>query len=266
MSWFHRFQSRTVVRGRLEMLSALSIGSRLSLEPTGTDLPVVRGPDGLPFIPGSTLKGVIRAQAERILRTIDRRPDLWSCDPFENLCIQSEIQQGNRTMGDALFAEQVWAKSCLACRLFGSPLLGGRLFFKDAPLSNATDLPVVTQIRDGVGIDRDLGAARHGIKYDFEVVVPGTLFDVEIVAENVEPWELGFVLSVLRLWQEGALAIGGKATRGPGWGRLTELRLQRLEQAQLISYLSGAGMPEATVDSFLSAFSQRLAAGGPEHA
>jgi CRISPR/Cas system CSM-associated protein Csm3 (group 7 of RAMP superfamily) len=69
------------------MQTALSVGARLSLEPTGTDLPVVKGPDGLPFIPGSSIKGTVRSQAERILRTVNRRPDLWACDPFADPCV-----------------------------------------------------------------------------------------------------------------------------------------------------------------------------------
>ncbi len=264
MSTFAQFENQTLIQTILEMQTALSVGSRLSLEPTGTDLPVVKGPDGVPFIPGSSIKGVVRSLAERILRTWNRRPDFWACDPFDAPCVpasrKDELMRGaeaknpNRVEED--FSEKVWKESCTACRLFGSPWFAGRVAFKDAFLQNGDDLPVVTQIRDGVGIDRDLGAARTGVKYDFEVVVPGARFGLEILAENVDDWELGFLLTVLRLWEDGNLALGGKVTRGPGWGKLHETRLYRVDRGNLLDYLLQGERAERDVSDFLSAFQE----------
>ncbi|HEY8476235.1 MAG TPA: CRISPR-associated RAMP protein Csx7, partial [Chloroflexota bacterium] len=223
---------------------------------------VVKGPDGTPFIPGSSIKGVLRFQAERILRSLTGRADLRACDPFDDPCLTDAARRPERGEDERTYAERIWSASCLVCRLFGSAALGSRLLFKDAHLLNGDDLPVVTQVRDGVGIDRDLGAAREGIKYDFEVVVPGARFDVEILAENVEPWELGFFLSVLRLWEEGTLAIGGKVTRGPGWGRLRDLIVWRLERDRLLDYLLGSDVPRVEAGAFVEAFRRHVAEGG----
>lgn len=288
---FAKFSNQTRIWAVLEMQTALAVGSRLSLEPTGTDMPVIKGPDGLPFIPGSSIKGVVRFQTERILRTWNRRTDLWACDPFEDPCVPTEKkkellkqieeemkkERSNKKEIDLAFAEAVWQESCTACRLFGSPWFAGRVAFKDAYLLNAEDLPMITQIRDGVGIDRDLGAARTGIKYDFETVVPGARFGLEILAENLEDWEVGFLLTVLRLWEDGGIAIGGKTTRGPGWGRLKEIRIHRVDSKNLLDYLlecavRGQGaVKESPADRFLApagrfleAFRQRLSALGGE--
>jgi CRISPR-associated RAMP protein (TIGR02581 family) len=266
MSVFAAFYSRLRVQATLEMQTALSVGARLSLEPTGTDLPVVKGPDGLPFIPGSSIKGAVRSQAERILRTVNHRPHLWACDPFADPCVSGnrktelwqQAERQNRQQADVIFARSVWEVSCTACRLFGSPWFAGRLAFKDAYLVNADDLPVITQIRDGVGIDRDLGAARSGIKYDFETVVPGARFDIEILAENLEDWEVGFLLAVLHLWEEGTLPLGGKVTRGPGWGVLREVRLTRVRQEDLVDYLIQGKTQPVAPEPFLQAFQEWL--------
>lgn len=256
MSRFARFESRTVVRATLEMETALSVGARLSFRPTGTDLPVIKGPDGVPFIPGSSIKGVVRFQAERFLRTEPRRPDFWACDPFIDPCISPEKQNFEKEEGETeeQYSTRLWENSCTACRLFGSPWIGSRLLFKDASLRNASDLALVTQIRDGVGIDRDLGAAATNIKYDFETVVPGAQFDVEVIAENVEHWELGFVVAIFRLWGEGHVAIGGKSTRGTGWGRLRDLAVQRVEKDYMIDYLINGTMHPVSLDDLSSAF------------
>jgi len=273
MSMFDKFENQTLIRATLEIKTALSVGSRPSLEPTETDLPVVKGPDGMPFIPGSSIKGVVRSLAERILRTWNRRPDFWACDPFDAPCVPKRSRDGRigkeelwrdaeererhgEGPADAIFSEEVWKRSCTACRLFGSPWFAGRVAFKDAFLQNGDDLPVVTQIRDGVGIDRDLGAARTGAKYDFEVVVPGARFGLEILAENVDDWELGFLITLLRLWEEGNLALGGKVTRGPGWGKLHEIKLYRVDRENLLDYLIQAKRTERDVSDFVRAFQE----------
>ena len=263
MNLFDRFQNRTLIQASLKMQTALAVGSRLSLEPTGTDMPVLKDANGLPFIPGSSIKGVVRFQAERILRTWNQPPRLWACDPFGEPCVPETSRDGRRGKdkfweeagkNDAVFAQKVFEASCTACRLFGSPWLAGRVAFKDAYLTNAEALPIVTQIRDGVGIDRDLGAARSRVKYDFETVVPGACFGLEMLAENLEDWEIGFLLTVLRLWEEGGIAIGGKTTRGPGWGHLKDLKIRQVTTTNLMDYLLDRRMAEADVDRFVKAF------------
>lgn len=267
MNLFDRFQSRTIIKAVLEMEAALSVGSRLSLEPTGTDMPVLKDPNGLPFIPGSSIKGVVRFQAERILRTWNRPPHLWACDPFGDPCVPEKSRDGRKGKdkfweesgkNDAVFSQRVFEASCTACRLFGSPWFAGRVAFKDAYLTNADALPIVTQIRDGVGIDRDLGAARTGVKYDFETVVPGACFGLEILAENLEDWEIGFLLTVFRLWEEGGIAIGGKTTRGPGWGRLKGMQVQQVNADNLMDYLLNRQMATQSAEQFIQAFRDRL--------
>jgi CRISPR-associated RAMP protein (TIGR02581 family) len=273
MSTFERFASRTVIHATLEMQTALSVGGRVSLEPTGTDLPVVRNVDGLPFIPGSSLKGVVRAQMERVLRSVNQKPDFRACELFSDPCVKKKedvdvimqnieqlikAKQLSEDQQEREFSRRVWEKTCGVCRLFGSPWIASRLAFKDAFLRNAEDLPVTTQIRDGVGIDRDLGAARTGIKYDFEVVVPGAQFGIEIVAENVESWELGLLLAILRPWGEGYMAIGGKSTRGPGWGKLQNVSVHRAEQQDLLNYLLKNQMNAVSVETLQQAFQQKV--------
>ncbi len=255
---FDTFNNRVVLRATLEMQTALSVGSRISLEPVGTDLPVMKGPDGLPFIPGSSIKGTVRALTERILRSLPNGEEigLWACDPFADPCV--DRNQARIWLQDEATEHLVWDEACTACRIFGSPWLASRVSFKDAYLENSEDLPVVTQIRDGVGIDRDLGAARQGIKYDFEVVVPGARFGIEILTENLDDWELGLLLSVLRFWQEGQLPLGGKVTRGPGWGKLKDLRLERIDQTNLVNYLTGGQPAQDSPEKYLQAFRDYL--------
>lgn len=282
MNTFERFESRTLISATLEMQTALSVGSRASLEPTGTDLPVIKDQKGVPFVPGSSIKGVVRSEMERVLRSLDRESTkLWACDPFgeandlpnkqcitskEKNDIEKEVANLTEKDSEAERSKRIWEKSCSVCRLFGSPWLASRLAFKDASLINLQELADVTSVRDGVGIDRDRGAAKDGLKYDFEVVSPGAKFNISILAENVESWEIGLLLSVLRPWQEGYLPIGGKSSRGPGWGKLEEISIQRIEKKDLLNYLLGAKTEPVPSETFVQSFRGHLSQGGVQNA
>ncbi len=276
MTNFFRFENQTIINATLVMRTALSVGSRASLLPAGSDLPVMKTPEGIPYIPGSSLKGVVRTYTERLLRTLDelgkkyQNQRLWACDPLSErercvmgtCCERCEDCTGNCCPGcdrckscmvkrhkrdsaldDAAFAIELWSHSCTACRLFGSPWLASRVAFQDAMLENRDELLRLTEVRDGVGIDRDLGAAKTGIKYDFETVPAGASFGIRIIVENTEDWEVGLLLLALRAIQEDTLPLGGKTTRGLGWGALKNLAIRCVDKANLLGYLAGTTQP-----------------------
>ncbi|AEN73084.1 CRISPR-associated RAMP protein, SSO1426 family [Rhodothermus marinus SG0.5JP17-172] len=279
MADFWRFENRTIIESMLVMRTALSVGSRASFLPAGTDLPVIKTPEGIPYIPGSSLKGVVRSYVERLLRTIDalgrkhQGQRLWACDPLNEQdrcviatcgpsceqcedcrgncctncsrckrCITNRVTENGR-ISDQRLAHELWAQSCTVCRLFGSPWLASRVAFQDAHLVNAEAMLHLTEVRDGVGIDRDLGAAKTGIKYDFETVPAGARFGITIVVENAERWEIGLLLLALEAMDRAALPVGGKSTRGLGWGTLEDVRIKRIEAQHLLDWLAGTYTP-----------------------
>ncbi len=296
MHSFWHFENRWLITATLRMKTALSVGARASLMPAGSDLPVIKTPEGVPFIPGSSLKGAVRAHVERLLRTMDELKQthqgerLWACDPLDekNRCIIAKccehcedckgsccsdcgrckncmVQRAtqNNQLDDEKLVQQVWQHSCTACRIFGSPWLASRVSFRDAMLSNQESLLRLTEIRDGVGIDRDLGSAKSGIKYDFETVPAGAAFGITIVVENAEEWEVGLLLLALEAMRKGELPVGGKTTRGPGWGELVELTIRKIGRENLLDYLTGAGQPPAVSHSeLLQGLVQALKEGG----
>jgi CRISPR-associated RAMP protein (TIGR02581 family) len=273
---FWHFENRWLITATLRMKTALSVGARASLMPTGSDLPVIKTPEGIPFIPGSSLKGVVRAYTERLLRTMDELKQtrqgerLWACDPLDERercviakccehcenckgnccrdcsrcknCMVKRATQNNR-LDDKKLTQEIWQRSCTACRLFGSPWLASRVSFQDAMLSNRDSLLRLTEIRDGVGIDRDLGSAKSSIKYDFETVPAGAEFGITIVVENADEWEVGLLLLALEAMRKSELPVGGKTTRGPGWGEIVDLKIQKIGKENLLSYLTGTGQP-----------------------
>jgi CRISPR-associated RAMP protein (TIGR02581 family) len=125
-------------------------------------------------------------------------------------------------------------------------------------LNNGDELLRLTEVRDGVGIDRDLGSARKGIKYDYEVVPAGARFDVCIVLENAEEWEIGLLLLSLKAMEQGELPIGGKTTRGLGWGKLIDLKVQQVDKSTLLTYLQCSGAQTFEPSRFIDAFVKAL--------
>src|SRR5690606_22340524 len=77
-----RFERRTVLHLRLEATTAFRIGVGRSHDATTTDLPVLRDAAGVPVIPGSSLKGVVRSQIEALMRA----RNIEACDPFVAPC------------------------------------------------------------------------------------------------------------------------------------------------------------------------------------
>jgi CRISPR-associated RAMP protein (TIGR02581 family) len=212
---------------------------------------------------------------ERVLRALGETDvALKACDPLDNLCVSSEAKEAlirelrlrKEKEPERVLSQKIWDASCTICRLFGSPWLASRLSFEDARLINIQDLMEVTQIRDGVGIDRDRGAAKEGIKYDFEVVSPEAKFGISILAENVQTWEIGMLLAILRPWQEGLISIGGKSTRGPGWGKLSNIIIKRVEKEHLLDYLLRGEMAQISEGDLIKDFETRLPLGGINHA
>jgi CRISPR-associated protein Csm3 len=294
MNTFWKFENRWLITGTLRMKTALSVGSRASLLPAGSDLPIIKTPEGIPFIPGSSLKGMVRTYVERVLRTMDEMKKqyqgqrLWACDPLDekqrcviarccdqceecngsccadcNRCKNCMVQRATRNnrLDDNLLVQELWQHSCTACRLFGSPWLASRVAFQDAVLTNRESLLRLTEVRDGVGIDRDLGSAKSGIKYDFETVPAGAEFGITIVVENAEEWEVGLLLLALEAMKKGELPIGGKTTRGPGWGELVELKVQHISKDNILQYLTGANPVEKDAGQLLQGFVEALKGG-----
>lgn len=233
-----RFTGRMRLEGRLSTRTGLHIGAGDTGDPLGTDLTVVRNAAGDPFIPGSSLKGVIRSAAEALFRSGEPRPELAkgvqlrSCNPLSDPCVTHDQLKKERERLDALVQQKkldekevesrlahfAWENSCSICLLFGSLSLAGRIRFPDLPLAGAV---APLEIRNGVAIDRDKELAVSGALYDFEAVPPGTDFALTVIVDNPIPAEIGLLLYLFDELNEGHLTLGGKSSRGLGLVRVS---------------------------------------------
>src|SRR5437660_808130 len=182
------------VRTELRFASPLLVGGNVPLPTSTSDLDlehITRGrPEGaVPILPGSTLRGLVRGRAARIVRTLGGVPA--ACDPNESgpledatpldsraaarrdlracgrrLADAHSRMEGagpaERTAGGPAAAADVRARSCPVCRLFGHTELGGRVRVEETDLTDPGDRLVL----DHVAIDRFTGGAADARKFD----------------------------------------------------------------------------------------------------
>ena len=220
---------------------------RQGADPTRPQLEAVRTTvDGQPsvYIPGSSLKGVLRSHAERLLTS-------------EGLAITPTFdKEAWKVFNQKTPADEAHRGTCPLGRTFGSLNLKSRTAVTDflpgghSPVGSGDrrrqlELANDVEIRNGVAIDRLLGSASGGALFDREAVVQGR-FDGRIVLRNAQLYQLALVLLVLRDLDEGFLQLGSSTSRGHGfvtvaWRSLViESRRGRTPDGQLF----GAGALE----------------------
>ncbi|MEH2317516.1 type III CRISPR-associated RAMP protein Csx7 [Nostoc sp.] len=230
---FDTFKNRLKITGKLITITALRISAGRSIEPIGTDLPVIKDALGQPLIPGSSFKGAMRSRLESFLRGIDlslaANPAIeaeWSITNErlngENGIkkeVEKELEQypqeersGKR---DQLLTKKIINETDLASRLFGSPWIASKFQVRDLTVVSDTWFGQY-QERDGVAIDRDTETAADGKLYDFQVVPAGTQFEFRAVVENAEESELGLLMIGLHQFETEQIPLGGGRSRGLG--------------------------------------------------
>jgi len=211
MSDYKPLVGKLVINGALLCLTGLHIGaSKDTLEIGGVDSPVVRDPlTREPYIPGSSLKGKLRAILER----------------------QKKLDS-NRYSGQGVNRHECSKPTCPVCRLFGSTSkekdeknLPARLAVRDLRLTTDSKNLLqgidtgleYTELKFENALDRVSAAANPrqiervpaGSSFDFELV-----YTVETEDQSQIKEDLGNLFSCLRILEDDAL--GGHGSRGYG--------------------------------------------------
>lgn len=282
---FDTLQTRLVITGRLVTESPLRIGTNRGSEPVGIELAALRNTSGEPFIPGSSLKGVLRSYLESVLRAWHDSP-FCACNPVveDEWCVVAgqrkpqdpqwrypetyrpskpigieDLRQG---LGDTLETEQMFSNRlaenlCLICQVFGSPWLASHVRVADLPVEAGAGIGQF-EVRNGVAIDRDKGTAASGMLYDYEVIPVGVPFTLNIVGENLLPWQAGLVWLGIRALAQGDLALGGFTSRGLGWVKLVASEGRYYDAANLMTILAGGSTGKLVTDTQAQSWVQAL--------
>lgn len=177
------------------------------------------------YLPGSSLKGVIRSHCERIVRTsLGEGKDkvLFCCDP---------LKDGNCGKQKAKIEDtaQQYKALCLVCRMFGHTVQASHFLAADAyPIIPMHTLPV----RQNVAIDRLSGGVAVG-PFDMEVTTIGE-FHTRLTLFNFELWQVGLLALALRDITEGRVRLGFAKSRGLGEVRLHYTALEVAYPGQIV--------------------------------
>ncbi len=160
------------------------------------------------YLPGSSLKGAIRAHAERIVRTVgkDKRPNnpqqLWANDPLND---KYEYLKNKE-------APDIYRLSSFTDQMFGNTSLASRLRIEDAyPIP---ELALKLEERNGVAIDRVFGSVAVG-PFNYQVCTQGG-FRTKIHIKNFTLAQIALIGLVLRDLNEGWFGLGFAKSRGLG--------------------------------------------------
>jgi CRISPR-associated RAMP protein (TIGR02581 family) len=169
------------------------------------------------YLPGSSLKGAIRAHAERIIRTVGgaTRPSngkqLWASDPLRDDAEKYfKKKKDDDPEHEPIPSTVIYQESCFIGQLFGNTAIASRLRIEDAYPSDEVKL----EERNGVAIDRVFGSVAVG-PFNYQVCTKGE-FKTKIHLKNFTLAQLGLLGLVLRDLNDGWFGLGFAKSRGLG--------------------------------------------------
>jgi CRISPR/Cas system CSM-associated protein Csm3 (group 7 of RAMP superfamily) len=169
------------------------------------------------YLPGSSLKGAIRAHGERIVRTVgsEERPSennqkLWANNPVTKDCYLENFKKHNQN--DSNIGSNLYQLSSFTDQIFGNTSIASRLRIEDAYPDKS--VPLKLEERNGVAIDRVLGSVAVG-PFNYQVCTSGQ-FHTKIHLKNFTLGQLGLIGLVLRDLNDGWFGLGFAKSRGLG--------------------------------------------------
>ena len=236
----HRLHNRYCFEGQLILETPLRLSSGRASDKT--DAPLMRTRGEVPYIPGSSLRGAIRSAVERVVTGVGQDvAGVRSCTLFSDKDCNEKAREFQKREEDkrdsagtdgaekekklAHFAE---TELCHVCQLFGATIYASRLIIEDAYPEPRERLENKSVVRDGVGIDRDTGTAKEGIKFDYEVLETGPKFTLHMQVENMTDKDR-LLLDLIRGLLKQGIHVGGKQAAGLGKIRLDSWNVKGFE-------------------------------------
>ncbi len=212
------FQNQWEISAKLNLVTPFRIGGGQNAgEYSLSQAPVLLSYDAstqkaLPYIPGSSMKGVLRSNLERIIRTFN---EIKAC--------VSVVGKGAGRDVKVLCGSPY----CVVCSIFGSMEAGSKIHVRDSQLSDDINFGETVEERPHCKTDFDKVNGFYKVRLDKgkpkthlrneEIVAANTAFDVNIVLDNASEEEVGLILLALEEFNAKRCYIGGSATRGNGF-------------------------------------------------
>ncbi len=231
----HRITHKVILRADLELLSPLRIGNG---DGEYTQLAILRDANGNPYLPGSSIAGVLRAR--------------W---------LEEVILMGDQPLLEA--SRALWGSTATEDRQNPKKSSQSHFFVADMPIVGGHRH---TTVRDGVRIDAATGTVDGSGKYDYELLEPGARFQFQAevtLREEIDPKETLRIVQWMEETLQADLQVGGNTTKGFGRLKATNIRSWLLDfkgetgtvhADAWISYCKTGEVPRTVAASRLSDF------------
>lgn len=244
------------IYSKIKVETGLSIGgSKVDVEIGGVDDSVIKNAQGVPYIPGSSLKGKLRSLLEikegqysgkiRVSKKDEEFKDSKEFkEKYEKILKENIHRDSKEKMKIEIIAEtcQCRERNCPICNIFGvsassnATPIRTRLYVRDCALDmdhfekNKEELFKnlefqYTEVKAENTIDRITSTTKGGLR-QFERVPAGAIFDSEMVynlfeEEDIENFK--HVLTAMKLLEDDYL--GGNGSRGYGRIAFTDITI-----------------------------------------
>jgi|JI10StandDraft_1071094.scaffolds.fasta_scaffold60120_4 CRISPR/Cas system CSM-associated protein Csm3 (group 7 of RAMP superfamily) len=177
------------LHGKLELLTPLHIGSGSS---ENSDLDILLDANGKPYIPGTSIAGVIR----HYMKALDDKFDLFFGKERKESDDTEKGQQSNIVFYDSHLITEAQ--------------------------KNETFKP---KIRDGIRLSEKTAIVEDGAKYDYEILDPGVTFEFKIVlkySDEEKENAKSFLKTIENLLSNEKLQFGANSNNGFGKVKLIQ--------------------------------------------
>jgi len=242
-------KNRYNVKYEITTKEPLVIGSAESvIAVSEAEIKTIKHHDGVPYIPGSSLRGVMRSTMERyqaaftefnfVHKVQDKNKDnSVACDLDR---IEKEWSKNNRNRGQMSVKEKI-ESLCDLCRLFGANGYGSPLKITDACIISENLKPELLEDRTHVSIDRNTDTARDGSLFSVEAVSKDVTFTGQIIFDDVELEDdalrdknLQLFKALLKIFTEFEFYLGGMRSRGYGLCKFNVKEIRKISCRDLI--------------------------------
>ena len=187
----------------------------------GSTLDYLKDAEGMPYIPGTHVKGVMRTEAERILRSF-QGIDCWITG---DLGVGIDASEQNKRKIKTCEALDRGEYGCDVCRVFGVPNIKGGKAYREGKI-RVTDFRAeknpVSVSRMHVSIDRDRLSNKSGALHRIQLVPAGSRFTGYIITKKLgESEEKLLRASIHSMVHYG---LGGERSRGLGSFKLEPIK------------------------------------------
>jgi CRISPR-associated protein Csm3 len=207
------------LKGKIKLLSGLHIGgNKDTIEIGGMDSPVIKNPiTGLPYIPGSSIKGKMRFLLEWKLGKVTNSREPHSCSPDNGDCPICRIF-GSTDKDKKYGPTRLIVSDCNLSEECLKKHQEGKLIYLEDKVENRINRLT------GAAIDpRHIERVPAGLEFDFGLTYKIFEIDVADKPDNKDEKNWQEVLNALYYLQEDAL--GGSGSRGYGKIEFVKLEL-----------------------------------------